>query len=1115
MFSEGANYLSRLAGTATLIVCFCVSTGVQAATVLSKAANTEVRLDVPYLGEIEFENPLTGTEIVAGHHLLEWRDADYSAGPPSWYDDWSVNNPGSIDGAVDQVWLRAQGDSAWTSTTVPSTIISIHLNGDNNDGIAQVLVDGVEVARLDMFYPGGAGGQWRQTVLVLVRGLPNTTHTIRINALGTGQGGGPDVAINGAAALRENPIKWDQPPEPAEVTNTLYYGWNELSVDVPSIAVAADDWVCNSTNPVTKIRWWGSFLGWVSNAPPPVAPGSFQILFWNDVPAGADAFYSHPGAIVWQITCTNFTWQFVGYDYDPRTTNVESCFLFEQTLKPEEYFEQLTPPGTIYWLSIAAQYPSGTAGPWPWGWKTRPRAFDSPAPDDAVVSTNGMPPWTPIFWPDPNHSWDLSFELISVREEPAVKWEQVPDLSTNGMDVHATWNPGSPPAYLLADDFLCTSPGLITNITIWGSWTNDADWQANTTFTLSIHDDIPASSSPTGYSMPGTVRWQRTFTPGTYNVSLYAQDIKEWWFAPTNQWSFPGDTMCFQYDFNIPPLEAFEQKGSPDQPMVYWLDVQAQPQQAPDGVLFGWKTCPTNWHDDAVWVNATEPYNGVWNRLVYPPPHRRYDQTVDLAFRLNAGMALFSVIKWSQPPVVATNVSLAVYKGWNEVSWYGGEQGYPIIADDWVCTTTNPVTDIHWWGSFLGWNEGAPPPLPDAFFITFWTDLPAIAGDPTSYSQPDLCQWLIVCTNYTCEFAGWDLDPRDPNPGVEACFKFHQDLTTNEWFLQDPIAGTNIYWISIAAFYTNPAAVLYPWGWKTRPRDPLSPAPDDAVQIYDPIEPLPGAKVELADPIYWPEFTNSWDMAFQLTTRWPDDLDFGDAPDPPYPTLLVSKGARHYIVPGFHLGALIDAEIDGLPNPSATGDDTNNLPDEDGVTFAPPLLVGTQAWANVTLVSPTGTGQLDAWMDFNKNGSWEASEQIFNNLTLSSGLNALSFPVPNTASVGPTFARFRLSRAGGLPPVGIAADGEVEDQQVILRQFRPLTGISITNIMLSSSNCTVYWTAETNVHYWLLATTNLSVSVTNWSRIGSEVIGPANNETEHSRWPTPRFYRVVAPYPWP
>jgi hypothetical protein len=46
------------------------------------------------------------------------------------------------------------------------------------------------------------------------------------------------------------------------------------------------------------------------------------------------------------------------------------------------------------------------------------------------------------------------------------------------------------------------------------------------------------------------------------------------------------------------------------------------------------------------------------------------------------------------------------------------------------------------------------------------------------------------------------------------------------------------------------------------------------------------------------------------------------------------------------------------------------------------------------------------------------------------GLNQIVFNLPAGLATGPTFARVRLSSAGGLAPTGPAADGEVEDYQV-------------------------------------------------------------------------------------
>ena len=173
-------------------------------------------------------------------------------------------------------------------------------------------------------------------------------------------------------------------------------------------------------------------------------------------------------------------------------------------------------------------------------------------------------------------------------------------------------------------------------------------------------------------------------------------------------------------------------------------------------------------------------------------------------------------------------------------------------------------------------------------------------------------------------------------------------------------------------------------------------------------------------------------------------LDFGDAPEAAagtvgfgYPTFLSRNGARHVIVQGLHLGKTADAEPDGQPNPSATGDDLipQNLDDEDGVEFQSPLVAGESAKIAVTA---SQTGRLDAWMDFNGNRSWaDPGEQIFASTVLVGGVNTLNFPIPLSARDGVTFARFRFSRDGKLGFVGQASDGEVEDYQTRIQSGSP------------------------------------------------------------------------------
>ncbi len=188
---------------------------------------------------------------------------------------------------------------------------------------------------------------------------------------------------------------------------------------------------------------------------------------------------------------------------------------------------------------------------------------------------------------------------------------------------------------------------------------------------------------------------------------------------------------------------------------------------------------------------------------------------------------------------------------------------------------------------------------------------------------------------------------------------------------------------------------------------------------------------------YEPEPPPEYEYASDVSVFFDPDMDFGDAPDFPYPTLLANNGARHIIVPTVYMGNLIDAEPDGQPNANATGDDISNLPDEDGVVFTSPLTPGVMASVNVTCSVP---GFLFAWVDFDFNGSWgDPGEQIFTMQPMNPGVNVLAFPVPASAGIGATFARFRFTTLQ--TPVnytGLVDDGEVEDYEVLLEEEEKL-----------------------------------------------------------------------------
>ena len=176
--------------------------------------------------------------------------------------------------------------------------------------------------------------------------------------------------------------------------------------------------------------------------------------------------------------------------------------------------------------------------------------------------------------------------------------------------------------------------------------------------------------------------------------------------------------------------------------------------------------------------------------------------------------------------------------------------------------------------------------------------------------------------------------------------------------------------------------------------------------------------------------------------------DYGDAPQEmrsidaaltnAYPTLLTNNGARHTIVPGISLGAQIDGEADGQPGLQANGDNLTNLHDEDGVALNPTLGIDAEAvvlsgLTNTLVITASANGFLNGWIDYNQNGNWnDAGEQLFNDRTVISGAQTLSFFMPGTAPHGTTYMRFRYSTQQGVAHTvtGAAPDGEVEDYRV-------------------------------------------------------------------------------------
>ena len=623
------------------------------------------------------------------------------------------------------------------------------------------------------------------------------------------------------------------------------------------------------------------------------------------------------------------------------------------------------------------------------------------------------------------------------------KWEQLPDLSENGYDVDATKDMGlQQPPHILADDFLCTQSGYITEIHFWGSWYHDEIpfWECPEAveFTISIHADIPAGQVAS-YSMPGEVLWYTTFSP-TYDDVVWYHEGYEGWYDPVTGYSeMNADYYCFQYNFFVPTAEQFYQEGTEENPIVYWLDIQATPldEEYFPFARFGWKTSETHWNDDAVWVIGEEPFSGLWNELRDPVTMESLDlafvivteeteQTFDFGDAPEGDNAIAYPslgIMGAFPTCITGGPSGYIQHGIGDENniWFGQSIDYEFDGNAGNCPSCFPPYDMD--ECFADGDAGLS--ITEAYTIDATNNVITCSssnGTPlgticaTAVWGTDLDIEVHNNSNYEAYvnvLFDWNQNGYWQDDGSTQCF----GATTPEYVLVDfpvpPGYSGYLSGLTPPSFVIGPNAG-YIWSRFTITDAPVNTPDWDGSGTFDDGE--------------------TEDYLVKVEEEVQEELDFGDAPDPNYPTLLANNGACHVIDGITYLGSQVDSEADGQQNSDATGDDVlDGNDDEDGVIFTCPLIIGEQG---AIIVNASVNGYLNAWIDFDGNGSWaDAGEQIFTNLSLSAGYTPLYFSIPSgTTALGNTFARFRFNSTGGLSYYGQAGDGEVEDYMITIEE---------------------------------------------------------------------------------
>lgn len=204
-----------------------------------------------------------------------------------------------------------------------------------------------------------------------------------------------------------------------------------------------------------------------------------------------------------------------------------------------------------------------------------------------------------------------------------------------------------------------------------------------------------------------------------------------------------------------------------------------------------------------------------------------------------------------------------------------------ILADDFPCTQTGPITDMHIWASWL--NDSAASSVniaPVPITLSIWSDVPISSGP----SHPGVMLWSQIFLpggaipgHYKLVPKGfapspfWDPDPSPAgfiagNDSLLWQYNFYPD-PANAFVQQGTSAAPTNYWLSVSAG-TN---TIY-FGWRA------SAVHYNDNAVFGHLDPSGTVPLNDWKPMFDPQLpTKSIDLAFALTTT-------PETPPPPQPT---------------------------------------------------------------------------------------------------------------------------------------------------------------------------------------------------------------------------------------
>jgi hypothetical protein len=392
--------------------------------------------------------------------------------------------------------------------------------------------------------------------------------------------------------------------------------------------------------------------------------------------------------------------------------------------------------------------------------------------------------------------WCLSIQAELPKLTPSFKTEtknaNVPSSPNPILNQSIIWNNGGtvaggnllssqndavyPFVSQTADDFRFTENMLVTDVHWWGGfWNGPPDEVEPCDFHIYIYADDGTGTMPTGAGMAD---------PSPTALASY--------FFPSVT-GLPLDPNGF-YEYNVDLSPAFTAVAG----VKYWIAIQADFAYPPQ---WGWAvTSGIQLHQ----AMQGFPFLGTPFWTDPSPPG------VDMAFYLTGEPAN----PWPDHKMHFPQLPDLI--GWDVNATYP-----MILADDWQCSQTGWVTDIHFWGS---WKDLDQNPTTDDFYtpmpyflLSIHENIPA---DPdTPWSRPGAQVW-----SWEGEIPGVPSEPPtleswfDPATGASNC-NDHIPYWQYDFFVANAYPSVDsffqyegqIYWLNITALDIQPP---YQWGWK-------------------------------------------------------------------------------------------------------------------------------------------------------------------------------------------------------------------------------------------------------------------------------------------------------------